>query len=168
MSAGGERATWGRRNQRHQKQCEQEGETDLDASGHGGAAEKGRDYEQPADARPGNHPRGERALDRESQRNRNRHLEHKHLSRQRLQWTSGKTRGETGDCPVSGNAASRVLLKTLSYLETQAIPHNLHRMNGWKSDHRPMVKNISLRNIHGKNSRAAAATAARRGTVERV
>ena len=43
-----------------------------------------------------------------------------------------------------------------------------HRSSGWKSPHIAIVKTTSLRNIHGISNKAAAAIAARRGTVEIV
>jgi len=79
---------------------------------------------------------------------------------------------ETGACPVSGSAAMRGNPRQYGDIfrisEVVHFAKTFHRTNGCKSDHMPMVKSISLRNIQGKNSRAAAATAARRGTVERV
>ena len=90
MSAGTESDLATARNERRQEQGEEEGEADLDAGRDGGASEKGRDDQQAGDARAGNHPGKEGALDRNGKRHRDGYLEHNHLNWQCLLWTWGK------------------------------------------------------------------------------
>ena len=81
------RGNRGRRrgNQRRHERGEQKSESNFDARGDSGAAEEGRNHQQAGDARPGDHPGSDGALEGQGKRHRYGHLEHNYLNRDKLQ-----------------------------------------------------------------------------------